>query len=229
MSEWSSYSLSDFLLFSPRTYHRLFELYNEAIFPAQIAAVALGVALVVLLQRPGTLPGRLAGAILAVVWLWVAIAFHAMRYATINWAAVYLAAAFLIEGGLLGATILTGLWASRRGGTGFGLIALAIAYPLVAPLFGRPWSQAEFFGLAPDPTVIATLGALLIVRGWFRWTLAIVPLAWCAVGGATLWTMEAPDAWILPLAGAVFIGAALFGTVSRGDNRRATASCRDEC
>jgi hypothetical protein len=27
MSEWWSYSLSDFLLFSPRTYYRLFDLY----------------------------------------------------------------------------------------------------------------------------------------------------------------------------------------------------------
>jgi hypothetical protein len=31
MSEWWTYSLWDFLLFSPRTYYRLFELYNLAI------------------------------------------------------------------------------------------------------------------------------------------------------------------------------------------------------
>ena len=35
MSEWWTYSLSDFLLFSPRTYYRLFELYNLAIWPTQ--------------------------------------------------------------------------------------------------------------------------------------------------------------------------------------------------
>jgi hypothetical protein len=33
MSEWWTYSLSDFLLFSPRTYYRLFELYNLAVWP----------------------------------------------------------------------------------------------------------------------------------------------------------------------------------------------------
>jgi hypothetical protein len=30
MSEWWTYTLSDFLLFSPRVYYRLFELHNRA-------------------------------------------------------------------------------------------------------------------------------------------------------------------------------------------------------
>ena len=33
MSEWWTYTLSDFLLFSPRTYHRLFELHNVVMTP----------------------------------------------------------------------------------------------------------------------------------------------------------------------------------------------------
>ena len=53
MSEWWTYSLSDFLLFSPRTYYRLFELYNAAIWPAQMLALALGLAILALLRRPG--------------------------------------------------------------------------------------------------------------------------------------------------------------------------------
>ena len=44
-SEWWTYSLSDLLLFSPRTYYRLFELYNEAVWPMHVAA-ALGVPVV---------------------------------------------------------------------------------------------------------------------------------------------------------------------------------------
>ena len=45
MSEWWTYRLYDFLLFTPRTYYRLFELYNAAVWPAQIAAIALGLGL----------------------------------------------------------------------------------------------------------------------------------------------------------------------------------------
>ena len=45
MSEWWTYTLSDFLLFSPRTYYRLLELYNLATWPAQFAGGAIGLAI----------------------------------------------------------------------------------------------------------------------------------------------------------------------------------------
>jgi len=65
MSEWWTYSLSDFLLFSPRTYYRLFELYNVAIWPLQIVGLALGVAIVGLLLRDVAWRGRAIAAALA--------------------------------------------------------------------------------------------------------------------------------------------------------------------
>ena len=60
MAEWWTYSLSDFLLFAPRTYYRLFELTNEALWPAHIAALALGGAILALARHGGTGPARLA-------------------------------------------------------------------------------------------------------------------------------------------------------------------------
>ena len=72
MSEWWTYSLSDFLLFSPRTYYRLFELYNLAIWPTQLAGLALGAAILVMLRTRTTWQGRIIMAVLALVWLWVA-------------------------------------------------------------------------------------------------------------------------------------------------------------
>ena len=36
MSEWWTYTISDFLMFSPRTYYRMLERYNTAIWPGQI-------------------------------------------------------------------------------------------------------------------------------------------------------------------------------------------------
>ena len=52
MSDWWTYRLSDFLLFSPDTYRRLFELYNAGIWPIQIAAALLGLlALAAALRR----------------------------------------------------------------------------------------------------------------------------------------------------------------------------------
>src|SRR5688500_9472693 len=65
---------------------------------------------------------------------------------------------------------------------------------MIGPLLGRSWTQTEVFGIAPDPTAIATLGIVLAARGRVRWELLIIPLIWCAISGATLWTMGSADA-----------------------------------
>ena len=48
MSEWWTYSLRDLLLFSQRTYTRLFELHNQEWWPLPLFALALGAVLFVL-------------------------------------------------------------------------------------------------------------------------------------------------------------------------------------
>lgn len=196
MSEWWTYRLTSFLLFSPRTYHRLFELYNVAIWPAQLAGAAIGLALVAVLIGHRAHRDRIMAGLLALCWLWVAWAFLYQRYAQINWAATWFAAAFAFEALLLAAL---GVFAGRikfspPHGPGVLLAATLIAivvvgYPLLAPLAGRSWTTAETFGATPDPTAIATIGTLALVRGRVRWLLLIIPLLWCAIAGATLWAM----------------------------------------
>jgi hypothetical protein len=68
MSEWWTYRLTSFLLFSPRTYHRLIELYNLAIWPLQLAGVAIGAAIVALLITNRGGRSHRAG-LLATCWL----------------------------------------------------------------------------------------------------------------------------------------------------------------
>jgi hypothetical protein len=234
MSEWWTYTLTDFLLFSPRTYYRLFELYNAAIWPLQIGALLLGLAILVLVIRDAPSGGRIVAAILASLWLFVAWAYLLERYDTINWAARYFAFAFVVQAALLVWTGLirdrlrfgtsdpqtplipaqAGIQRPERGlsifknwvpafagtsGIGVALLFYALAiHPLLAPLTGRPIIQAEIFGLAPDPTAIATLG-VLIATTRPPWHLFVVPLLWCALTGLTLWTMESPEAPVAPL------------------------------
>ena len=143
-------------------------------------------------------------AILAACWMWVAWAYLVRRYDTINWAASYFAGGFAVEVVLL---IWTGLVRNRLrlrpaadlpGITGLGIFLLALlAWPLIGPLVGRQWVQAEIFGIAPDPTVVATLG-VLVAADRTRWELLTIPLLWCAISGATLWTMQSPDALLMP-------------------------------
>src|SRR3954466_3939480 len=101
MSEWWTYNLSDFLLFSARTYFRLFEIYNAAIWPAQLAALGIGIAILVLLRRGGAKAGQAIGLLFGSCWIFTAVFFLAGRYATINWAASRFAWAFGLEGALL--------------------------------------------------------------------------------------------------------------------------------
>lgn len=202
MTEWWTYRLSDFLMFSPRTYWRLIELYNREIWPAQLAALAAGLVALWLAASPRASAGRWLAALLALAWLWVGWAFHWQRYATINWAAQYFAVAFAVQAALwvgLGVLHRDARPAPAAGAAlpGLGwLLAVAgvLLYPLAGLLAGRPWTQAEVFGIAPEPTALASLGLLLAGRPPLsrarRWLLAVLPALSLLVGAATLWTLS---------------------------------------
>ena len=214
MSDWWTYTLSDFLLFSPRTYYRLIQRHNEALWPGQVAALGLSLVLLGLLRRPTVWPGRMVLAILAALWAWVAWAFVWRRYVTINWAAKYLVWLFAVE-------VLLLLWLGViREGPRFGwrrdmtgmlgaalLVLSLVLYPALAPLLGRGWRQAELFGVAPDPTVLATMGVLLLADGPPHWVLLAVPVLWCVVSGVTLLAMGSPEAGVLLAAALLAVGA----------------------
>ncbi|MGH6637576.1 MAG: DUF6064 family protein [Polaromonas sp.] len=200
MSEWWTYRLSDFLMFSPGTYWRLVEHYHREVWPAQLAAFAAGLASLWLAGTRRAGAGRVLAALLAAAWLWVGWAFHWQRYATINWAAQYFAVAFAVQ-----AVLLVGLGLLHRDahapaagvalqGLGWLLAVTGVVfYPLAGLLAGRPWIQAEVFGIAPEPTALASLG-LLLASGYppshaRRCLLAIIPTLALLEGAATLWLM----------------------------------------
>ncbi len=227
MSEWWTYRPSDFLMFAPRTYWRLFELHNEAWWPAQPLLVLVGLAWLSWGLQRGPTAQRAGAAGLAAAWAFVALAFLLPRYAPINWAAAGFAIAFLAQA--LGLAVLAtradlqGLQPCVRRRIGALLCGWALlSHPLLAVAFGRPWLQAEFFGLAPDPTAIATLGFLLGVRAagrFTRWLLRLLwtlAMAWCAVSIATLWTMDSAQGWAV-------LAAALFAAVVAASTRRGLA------
>lgn len=206
MPEWSTYELSNFLLFSPRTYERMLESYNAALRPWQGVAVLSGMAAVTLAAMgKGRKHAIVVTAILAASWIWVAWAFHLRRYAPINWAAEWFALAFVAQGVALVATGLLAGQDSRRtprvarvGGlalSGFAILGL----PLVERLAGRPWAQVEVFGLFPDATALATLG-ILAARERLHRLLLVIPFLWCVVGSGTLAALGRADAPVIAVA-----------------------------
>jgi len=204
MSEWWTYRLTSFLLFSPRTYYRTIELYNLAIWPVQLGGVALGIAIIALLLMKRRHRGRIIAALLAACWLWTAWAFLCERYAQINWVATWIAAAFAFETLLLVAvgTVAGRVDFERSDGGAFRIaIALTaivvVGYPALAPLTGRAWTSAEVFGVTPDPTALVSVAALTLARGRVRWLLLAIPLLWCAATALTLRAMRAPECFVV--------------------------------
>jgi len=142
------------------------------------------------------------------------------RYATINWAAAYVAPAFAVEGVLLLVigSLRDGLAFDRRGPadwTGYLILGFALAgQPLLAPLQARGWASSEVFGIAPDPTAMATLGVLLLARGKLLPVLLPIPVLWCLLSAMTLSTMGEPQAWP-PYAALALAAAAWTWTIIR--------------
>jgi Family of unknown function (DUF6064) len=199
VSEWWTYTLGDFLMFSPATYWRLVENYNKEVWPAQLVGVLAGIvaAGLTLSRREGA--ARLQALLLAAAFLWVGWAFHWQRYATINWAARYLALAFWLQALLLALLALLPAGdpidepgAAQKIGW-FLALAGVVIYPLGSAWDGKVWSQIEVFGVSPEPTALVCLGLVLAHARppppFFRWALALIPTVSLLLAAATFRAM----------------------------------------
>jgi len=216
MGEWSTYSLDDFLMFSPRAWYRLLEMHNRAWWPLQIVAVAPGLCLAWALHRRLGSALRLGLVLAGAGLLFVAGSFHWGPHAGINLAAPYFALAFAAQGlWMIGLALLRpGLALARRSNATIRLalallVGALVVYPVLALVWMRPMAQAEWFALAPDPTMLAALAVVLLLshsQGLRRPAvisalLMMLPLSWSAATGLTLWTLDAGDWWLMPAAG----------------------------
>lgn len=234
LRDLASYRPSDFLMFAPRTYWRLFELHNEAWWPLPLVLPAFGLAALWWSWR-GVEVGvqRAAAAGLAVGAAFVGWAFVFERYAAINWAAGWLSLGWAMISLLLLALAFGGplrpamsVW-RRRLGAGMALSAF-IGYPLLAPLMGRPFTQSEVFGLAPEPTLLAVLAWLQTVVAkpggalWIWRAARSLTLLLCLVSAATMALLGewVASAW---LAAAVVAAFARFNAEDDGGQTIGTA------
>ncbi|MCW4148712.1 MFS transporter permease [Halomonas sp. 18H] len=203
MNAWTSYRLQDFIPFTAEVYFRLLERMGETFWPLHLLTLGLGAAALALALRHRP---RLACLLPAPLWAFVAVAFFFQRYAAINWAGGYVGNAFIAQAVLLVVMALTG-WGMDKAprstsppvilGTAIALFGL-IVMPLIAPLSGDSWYQAEVFGLHADPTAVTTLGLVLIMlRGFALWIAAIIPTLWLVVSGLTLQVLDSTGAVVL--------------------------------
>lgn len=196
--------------FTADVFFSLFETYNDTIWPAQVVAYGLGLLAIFLALRPLAAGGRIGFAILSAFWLWNAIAYHLLHFFQINFSALWVAAAFALQGLLLAGYAIAGGRTFRfrpdifgYGGLLLCLVALAV-YPLLGWMGGHGWPRAGMFGVAPTPTVIFTFGMLLMLEGRAPIYLAVIPLLWSLVGGgAAVFLLHIHEDWSLLLAGII--------------------------
>jgi hypothetical protein len=195
IDDWRSYRLEDFIPFTPEVYFRLIERVNEAWWPIQFVAIALGLAALILAVRGNT---RSALALLAPAWIFSGIVFHLQHYAEINVAAtgfgyMFIAQAILL---LVLATATSRPDPSRhrdRWRTSIGVAITVVGllpWPLVSLARSGGWSQSEYIALHPDPTALFTIGmVLLCLRGFKAGLAVLVPVVWGAISILTLIAM----------------------------------------
>ena len=196
------------LPFTSEVFFSHLEHYNRAVWPLPILAAALGLAAIVLILRPLGGSSRAIGALLATAWLWTGLGYHFVHLAAIDFVAPLYGAFFVLQGLLLAWTgavrggLVFRFRADLFGWSGLALaLAALIAWPLADWLTGHGWRGARLVGVAPGPTAAFTLGLLLLTEGRTPLRLAMIPLLWTLVAGATGWILTNSRDLALPAAG----------------------------
>ncbi len=221
IGELGAYTLDRFIPFTAEVYFRLYERLHETPLPVRLGLPLAGFAAVVLALRGRH---RQAAALLAAAFVATAWLYQFRLYAELTPVGTVFGWLFLAQAGVLAAWgCLAHAAPAPRSAfvTTAGLALVAgglVVWPLLAPVTGQPWRAAQTFGLAPDPTVVASLGVLLLAASP-RWLLMVLPLPllWCAVDAATLHVLGATVSagFLLGAATLALAGAALKTVTTR--------------
>ncbi len=200
--------LSRLMMFDPNTYIQMLYSYNLFIWPAPLVSLVLIGLIFGLFFKSGDINDRITSSFLGGFWIWTGIVFHLLEYSVINLAAPLFGALFILQGSLF---FWTGTLRGRldySGGCfkdrmrGFSLAVFALAFhPLIAISNGGSWLQAPLAGLAPDATLVFSLGFLGLSKGRPPRHMLIIPGIWCIIATVTAWLIEVPSLWALPLVG----------------------------
>jgi hypothetical protein len=196
------------LPFTVEQFLQVFERYNAALWPWQLAGYLAALALVWLALMQSRHAGRAAAAVLAAMWLVNGAGYHLSFFREINPAAIGFGAMFVVQAGLMAwqgvlhNRMQPAIGPDARTAVAFAAIAYALAgYPLLGYLLGHVYPAAPVFGVAPCPTTIFTLGVLLLARPAAPAWLFAIPIAWSAIGGSAAFALGVREDFGLAAAG----------------------------
>jgi hypothetical protein len=199
------------LPFTPEQFLDIFVSYNDAIWPLQIAAYFLGISAVAMVLRPAPASDRAILAILAAMWLWTGLAYHASFFATINTAAYVFAVLFIAQAAYLAfAAWKPPVRFEFDGGLaawmGLALVVYAaVLYPLIGLWLGHAVRELPMFGVTPCPVTIFTFGLFLLTTSRLPRGLIAIPFVWSLIGGSAAILLNVPQDWLLLASGFISI------------------------
>jgi len=195
-TNWLSYSLSDFLMFGPEVFLRLFMRINQDIWPWQGIAVVMLVAIGALLVRGSVQARRGLLLLVAVAWLWSGAGFLMDYYGPINTPATWFGWAFVLQGALLTVVALVWRWEAEAGPpalarwlAGVGWVVLVGLASLLTVAQAGNWQSVALFAVTPDVTALGAAPLMLVLPRRVRWLFLLLPLVWGLFSVATLWAL----------------------------------------
>ena len=173
--------------FGPTEFLETFAVYNRAFWPLVAMSWLASLVLVVGARRGTERMSAALTLLLAAMWLWSAVFYHATIFTRINPLAWLFSGLFAVESIALALAwrwrLLTAFdWRGWRGWAGAMLIGYALTYPALSLASGHSYPALPLF-IVPCPTAILTLGVLLAAHDR-RWWLSTVPIIWSAIGGS---------------------------------------------
>jgi hypothetical protein len=162
--------------------------YNAVMFPSQIIILLLGIVSLLILHSKFSTKDKLIGCYLAILWMWIGIAYHLAFFTAINKAAFLFGGIFIFQGLLIlyNTLILNRLnFAFTRNtkdyiGYFFILYGLII-YPIISYFVEGSIERTIVLGL-PCPSTIFTFGFFILANNKFQKYLLLIPSLWAVVG-----------------------------------------------
>lgn len=218
-ADWLSYSLQDFVMFGPQVFLRLFVRINQDIWPWQLLAVLVAIAVPALLLKQDGRSRRMALGLVSMAWIASGYGFLVGYFGPINWPAGWFGWAFVVQGVLLAAAVLFGGVHERRLRNGPLVLCWLMAVcglPWLPVVEAGSWQAIALFGVAPGTTAATGMLALALMTGSWRGLYLIVPLLWSLFSAAMFWVLKTWWLLLLPMATLMGIGAAFWFSPRQG-------------
>lgn len=190
-------------------FFQVFVEYNQSVWPMQLIFYVIAILIVYLLFKKLVIKNKIILCALAFFWLWMGIVYQWLFFSSINPAAKFFGAIFLLQGIFLGYEAIRDKIDFSFSGklrSYFGLFFLifgSLLYPILGYILGHKYPATPTFGL-PCPTTIFTIGMFLFIRKLPKY-LMVIPFVWALIGSVAAFSFGVIQDYLLFFTGIVGI------------------------